>query len=216
MCSLVQCFNVFVQPKHQELRTIIDVCGYATFGCDGMCFDALFGMFRTLCSRSIIVRSFFTNTKHAVLFCQKKKHWTRAGEWESRIIGPFPWDACVVIPSRRVFEWEQNENGAKDLREVRRGRLEEGRQEKDHRESETEGTKERRRKRRRERPHYLAARTSLTTRDSSESFPVGCTRHLDAEPSQSDGFFKPVLMSVSCFFFEPVSANGLLISDPRQ
>ena len=73
MCSSVQCFNVFAQQKHQEVRTIIDVCECAMFGCDGMCFDALFGMFRTLCSCSIIVRTFFTNSKHSVLFCQKKK-----------------------------------------------------------------------------------------------------------------------------------------------
>ena len=54
----------------------------------------------------------------------QKKHWTRAGEWESRIIGPFPWDACVVIPPRRVFEWEKDEKRAKDLREARHRRIE--------------------------------------------------------------------------------------------
>ena len=145
MCSLVQCFNVFVQPKHQELRTIIDVCGCAMHGCDGMSFDALLGMFRTLCSRSIVVRSFFTNSKHLLLFCQKNIRLGPARR-ESRIIGPFPWDAGMVIPSRRVFGWEKNEEKrAKDLREVRRGRLEEDRQEKDHRESETEGPVEQRR-----------------------------------------------------------------------
>ena len=50
MCPLVLCFNVFVQQKHQERRTIIVVCGCAMFGCDGMCFDALSDMFRTLYS----------------------------------------------------------------------------------------------------------------------------------------------------------------------
>ena len=156
VCSLVQCFNVFLQPKHQELRTIIDVCGCAMFGCDGMSFDALFGMFRTLCSRSIIVFTFFTNSKHSVLFV-KKKHWTRAGEWESRIIGPFPWDAGEVILPNRVFGWEKNEKGAEDLREARRVR-----QEKDHSESETEGPVEQRRDRRaREKKEEEERATSL-------------------------------------------------------
>ena len=88
--------------------------------------------------------------------CQKK-HWTRAGEWESRIIGPFPWDAGEVILPNRVFGWEKNEKGAEDLREARRVR-----QEKDHSESETEGPVEQRRDRRaREKKEEEERATSL-------------------------------------------------------
>ena len=115
----------------------------------------------------------------------------------------------MVILPKRVFGWEKDEKGAEDLREARHGRPEkedrrrttEGGRQRNQKNKEERGEEERRRKRRRERPHYHAARTSLTTRDPSESFLVGSTRHLDAEPSQSDGFFKPLLMSVSCFFF---------------
>ena len=46
MCGLfAMCFHVSVQQKHQEFRTIFDV---AIFGCDGVCFDTLSDMFRSL------------------------------------------------------------------------------------------------------------------------------------------------------------------------
>ena len=91
--------------KHQELRTIIDVCGCAMFCCDGMSFGALFGMFRTLCSRSIIVRTFFTNCKHSVLFCQKKTGLALASgraELSARARGTQVWTFFYFSDGRRM------------------------------------------------------------------------------------------------------------------
>ena len=52
MCSLVTCFNVFVQQKTSRTQNDHRWLVFAIFGCDGMCFDALPDVFRTLCSLS--------------------------------------------------------------------------------------------------------------------------------------------------------------------
>ena len=57
-----------------------------------------------LCALEALLFARFSPTANIqCCFVKKKKHWTRAGEWESRIIGPFPWDAGVVIPSKQSF-----------------------------------------------------------------------------------------------------------------
>ena len=71
-----------------------------------------------LCALEALLFARFSPTAN-IQCCFVKKNWARAGEWESRIIGPCPWDAGVDIIE--FFRWEKEE---KDLREARHGRVE--------------------------------------------------------------------------------------------